>query len=166
VILFAQVAVDFNERLDGIALVLDIGSMTRDFRNDFGNESVLQRDIPAAKFLRKDLVPELGADFIAGGVGGDNLHGSIGGPVVLKRKKCEVQLFIRRSSDGETGEKMRADQYSAPGSVFGNPVDHTLGTTLIDVMLAFENLQCRRLRIDNKVLRELRLITVHEMSNR
>jgi hypothetical protein len=25
VILFAQVAVDFNERLDGIALVLDIG---------------------------------------------------------------------------------------------------------------------------------------------
>src|SRR5215467_15642775 len=90
----AQVAVDFDEVLDRISLILDGGRVRHDFRYDLLHQAVFERNFSGAEFLRENLVPELGGRLIACRISGDYLYRRVGGQVVFEREQREVKVLV------------------------------------------------------------------------
>src|SRR5262245_39599238 len=140
--------------------------MAKNLRDRFLNELVIQRNIAAAEVLRKHFVPEAGGDFVAACVSGHNLQGRVRRPVVFEREESKSQSLILRSINWNSWEELISDLDSALFGVLGNTVNHALGAALVDVVLAFENLQSGRRYVKCEVLGNVGSIALQKTSQR
>src|SRR5438552_5660243 len=94
VIQVPQLAVDLDKRFYRVPLVLNCLGMSHDLRNDFSDEAILERKFPAAKFLRKDFVPEFRGGLIPGSIASNNFHRRVRRPVVFESEQREAEILI------------------------------------------------------------------------
>src|SRR5262245_30190304 len=132
--------------------------MTNNLWHDLLHETVFERNIAAPKLLREYLVPEAGADFVAGGVASYNLDRRISPPVVLQGEKCKSQVLIR-SLGGITGEEVISYENAGSLCVFRNSVHDTFRSALVDVVLPFEDFQPWWIDVEGEFLGEIRSIS-------
>src|SRR5258708_1922401 len=127
-----QGAVDFDERLDGIALVLNLMRMCHDLRHYLLNETILKRKVSASELLGKDFVPEFSGNFIAGAIASHDLHGRVCRPIVFQREEREPQILFALHRIPR--EEMCAHLYAGSLAVLGYAVNNAFRATLIDVV--------------------------------
>src|SRR5713226_10636834 len=102
-----QRAIDFDECLDGITLVLDVMRMCHDLRNYLLNETILEWKVTAPELLGKYFVPEFSRNLIAGPISSHGRHGSVRRPIVFKSEEREPQILI--AIHRISWKEMRAD---------------------------------------------------------
>src|SRR5437879_2542110 len=157
-----QLAVDLYECFYRIRLVLDFVRVSHDFRNNFLNQAVLERKLPAAKCFWKDFVPELRGGFISSGIASDHLHWRVHRPIVFEGEQREAKLLVTLGRI--SWKEVRPDLNSGNFCIIGNAIYNALRAALIDIVLSRNHLQPRRFDVEHKIFGDVFSISFEEMA--
>ena len=159
-----QLAVDLDEGLYPIALILNFVCVSDDLRNDFSDEAILERKFPAAKFLRKDFVPKLRGGFIPGSIASNDFHRRVRRPVVFESEQREAEILI--ALDRISWKEVLPDLNSGDFCIIRDTINDTFRAALIDVVLPRDHLQPRRLNTEHEIFGDVGSISLQEVTKR
>jgi hypothetical protein len=152
----AQVAVDGEVVLEQVAPVGERRRLAHDLGHDLVEERVVDGQVARAERLREHLEREPGEGLVAEVVARAQAHGRAGRGVVRVGEDRDAHRGIGRAGEREATEEAVAHGDAALDVRRRDLVDDRVAAALVDVVLARQHLQARRLRarLERPPLRE------------